>query len=113
MAAELPGRKFGGTVCVGADSIRPPPLQIFEQNHIGPEMKQYCKYAIFRHDTAELDCKIFDIALSAHSADVVSPRGNNRAADSRPYADGATDLPPQKFLCGVVANQPPATVANF
>ena len=37
-AAELPGQKFGGTDRVGADSIRPPPLQIFEQNHIGPEM---------------------------------------------------------------------------
>ena len=37
--------------------------------------------------------------MSAQCADVVSPWGNNRAADSRPYADGATELPPQKFRC--------------
>ena len=30
-------------------------------------------------------------ALSAQCADVVSPWENNRAADSRPYADGATE----------------------
>ncbi len=30
---------------------------------------------MFRHDTAELYCKMFDIALSAHCADVVSPAG--------------------------------------
>jgi len=42
---------------------------------------------------------MFGIALSAHCADVVSPWGNNRADNIRPYAEGATELPAQKFRC--------------
>ena len=38
VSAELPERKFGGTVRVGADIIRPPTWKVFEQNHIGLEM---------------------------------------------------------------------------
>ena len=37
-----------------------------------------CIYTIFRHDTAEFHRKIFDIALSALCADVVSSEGNGR-----------------------------------
>ena len=54
---------------------------------------------MFRHDTAEFHLQMFDGALSALCADVVSPRGNNRADTIRPYADGATELPMQKFRC--------------
>ena len=36
VSAELPERKFSGTVRVGADIIRPPTWQVFEQKRIGP-----------------------------------------------------------------------------
>ena len=36
---------------------------------------------------SKIVCKYLILPLSAHSADVVSPWGNNRAANSRPYAD--------------------------
>ena len=54
---------------------------------------------MFRQNAAELHLQMFGIALSALCADVISPWGNNRADAIRPYADGATELPPQKFRC--------------
>ena len=54
---------------------RPPTWQIFEQKRIGPVMFRCCQYAMFRHDTAEFHLQIFNIALSAFCADVISPWG--------------------------------------
>ena len=54
---------------------RPPTWQIFEQKRIGPVMFRCCQYAMFRHDTAEFHLQIFNIALSALCADVISPWG--------------------------------------
>ena len=51
---------------------RPPTWQIFEQKRIGPVMFRCCQYAMFRHDTAEFHLQIFNIALSALCADVIS-----------------------------------------
>ena len=58
---------------------------------------QCCIYTIFRHDTAELDCKMFDIALSALCADVVSPAGKqpggHRPPLGSPYGRAVTAQP--------------------
>ena len=55
----------------------------------------------------ELHCRRFAPTL-------FPPWGNNRAADSRPYADCATEFPERKFRCVVgAAIMSPANVANF
>ena len=96
---EISARPFGGTICVRADSIRPPTLQVFEQNRYTPTkplmLQMYHVSAIYRR----IAFANVDIALSAHCADVVSPWGNNRAANSRPYMAYATELPVRKFRC--------------
>ena len=53
---------------------------------------------MFRHCTAEFHLQIFDIALSAHCADVVFPWENNRADAIRPYMACATELPSGYFV---------------
>ena len=48
---------------VGADIIRPPTLQIFEQNRIGQAIYKCCKCTMFRRNTIENRLQIFDTAI--------------------------------------------------
>ena len=80
--ADVPHRTlcvFCGTLTtiefVGADSIRPPTWQIYEQNRFGRTGFRCCKIYHVRHCAAEFRLQMFDGALSAHCADVVSPMG--------------------------------------
>ena len=62
---------------------------------------------MFRKDTDEFHLQMFDTTIVGALRRRCFPIwGNNRAADSRPYADGATELPEQKFLGCVVGVVP-------
>ena len=54
---------------------------------------------MFRRCTQNFNEKMFASHCRRNAPTLFSRRENNRAADSRPYADGATELPPQKFRC--------------
>jgi len=54
---------------------------------------------MFRRCAQNFNEKMFASHCRRNAPTLFSRRENNRAADSRPYADGATELPPQKFRC--------------
>ena len=108
------------------DSIRPPTWQVFEQNRIGrtgvPMLQNIPCFDIVPPNFV---CKCSMVHCRRIAPTLFPPWGNNRAANSRPYADvphrtlcvfcgllkifefvgvvlravRATELPPQKFRC--------------
>ena len=87
---------------VGAAISRPPTWQVFGQNRIGQTGVPILQNVpCFDNIPPSCICKCLVLHCRRFAPTLFPRWGNNRAADSRPYADGATEFPGRIFR-GVV-----------
>ena len=95
------GRSLNNSTAIS----RPPPLQIFEQNrYTQTKLSMLQIVPCFDMIPPNFICKCLVLHCRRFAPTLFPRWGNNRAADSRPYADGATEFPGRKFRCVVGAD---------